>query len=415
MADRLSLLALVIILLFSFSAVLSAQEETEPTDTETGSEPDGLDETADGTDATADEETVVPDYFFEMRDDGTPFFRQIISWQEVPQCLAYEFILQDVQGNEVYRERTEQASITINLPPGEYQYSIIVYNLLGKAETHTEWIRIKVIKAEIPEIDDLSPGALYIENAKFHITLRGTNLLPDAEYVLLNKKTGQVVTAITEKIQEDNSTVELHLPEKKVDYGDYLVRITNPGGISDTTESGFRVRYQKPVDFCVSIGYAPFVPLYDSWFVDNWSESFYPLGAVARIGLFVLKRRWGHIGPEIYGSFLAMTGGIPEAIINSLEAKAGLNFVYKYLFVPRFQAVIRAGAGVAFSSHGFDYEGTPGPSMSSADLYLTAGLAFQAYISKRLFIEFGADWSHILHSSYAEAGVVPFVSFGFNY
>ncbi len=397
MADRRLFLPLIILALLPAPwSFLPAQE----TPTETSSSQEGI--------------TFVPDYFFEVQEDGTPLFSQVLSWREVPNCLDYELILEDSEGTEIVRERTEKTSVTVSLRPGEYRYSIIVYNLLDKPELQTDWLPIVIVKAEIPEIEDLSPSAIYMEEAKFRVLLRGTNLLPDAEYTLVDQKTGNEVLAVEKKTVDRNETVELFLPERKIDFGDYLVRVINPGGLTDVSDTGFVVRYQKPVDFYVSAGYSPNILLYDQWVRNNWPKTFYPAGAVARVGLFVVKRRWGYMGPEIFTHILLMKGGISDATITSFSMKTGLNCAYKYLFTPKIQGVIRLGGGVDLNNYSFDYEGTAGPEMTSADFFLTGGISVQGYIKKKLFIEVGGDWFHTFHNGYSEGGLEPFVSLGFN-
>lgn len=363
--------------------------------------------------STAGGARVASDYYFEIQEDGTPGFRQIISWREIPDCLAYELIIEDSGEKEIVRERTDRTTSTVNLPPGVYQYRIIVYNLLDKPELQTDWISMKIVKAEIPTIEDLSPSAIYIEEDKFRVTIRGVNLLPDAEYSLVDSETGETVLEI-EKISVEDGDVVLFLPERRIDFGNYLVRVVNPGGLSDVSDKGFVVRYQKPVDFYVSAGYAPNVLLYDSWVHENWPDYFYPAGGVVRIGLFVVKRRWGYLGPEIFTQILLMQGGISDATLTSLSMKTGLNCVYKHLFTPKLQGVVRLGGGVAFDNYSFDYEGTPGPEMTSADPYIALGISMQRFFTRRLFLEIGIDGSHIFHNGYSEGGIESFVSLGFN-
>ena len=361
-----------------------------------------------------EENVIIPDYYFEMLDDGTPLFKQIITWKEIPQAFAYELILENAEGVELLKEKTQGTSLTISIPPGNYRYCIVVYNLLDKPEIRTGWRPIEVKKAEIPVIESVSPNSLYMEEEKFQITIKGSNLLPDAEYRLVDEKTGLAVMRIRDFTNEDGETVIIQLPQNRISFGDYLVKVTNPGGISDISESGFRVRYQKPVDLGLSGGWSPFIPLYSNWVKETWNKGFYPLATVVRADLFVAKRRWGHIGPEIYTHFLYMKGGIDTATVNSFYMRLGLNCVYKYLFTPRFQLVARLGAGVAFNSHSFDYEGTDGSKMTSADFFITAGAGFQIYINRKLFIEAGADWTHIFHKNYSEGGIQPFISCGYN-
>lgn len=355
-----------------------------------------------------------PNYYFEFQEDGNPQFKQVLSWQEVPGSLAYELVVKDDLDIEIYRIRTEMTSQDLDLPPGGYQYSIIVFNLLDKPELQSPWISIEVIKAEIPLIYEMKPENIYIEENKFKITLKGDKLFEDSEYWLINPIKNKKLVRL-EDIVILKGAVQIQLPDSILNPGQYSLEVINPGGLSSTAPTEFKIRYLKPFDLGISLGYAPYIPLYDSWTKSNWDSDFYPLGALARIEMMFIKRDSFYMGIEIQGALLSFDGGIEEATIESAYYSTGINWLFKYLISRKLDLVFRLGGGVAYSVLSFDYEGTSGSSITSYDPYLTAGVSMQYFINRFFYVEGGADWRHIFYNTYNMGGIHPYISVGLSY
>jgi hypothetical protein len=371
---------------------------------------------ADNTDAVVTDEEPVEDYYYVLNDAGEPVFTQVIAWKAQKGALEYEVILESVAADgsaaELLREKTAEDSLTVNLTPGQYRYRIIVYNLLGKPEIEAPWKDFTVIKAEFPKVESLFPFSLYMEEEQFNITVRGGNILPGAEFHMVDQGTGILIFKAVELERYKNETIELQLPRSTVGYGNYRVKVVNPGGLFDTTETVLKIRYKKPVDIVLTAGYAPAITLYDDWFTANWSEGFYPVGFTARADFFFLKRRIGFFGVGAVGRFIMLEGGTDEATLTTLYAGMGLNVVYKLLLNNTFHLVFRLGGGAAWSRHGFDYEGSEGPEMASWDPYGTVGVSAQIILKKRWIIEPGVDLFNVFHSSYNAGMLCPYITGG---
>jgi hypothetical protein len=360
----------------------------------------------------AQENEPIEQYYFIMQEDGNPQFKQILSWKEISGALAYELIVKNDRDVEIYRIRTSVPAHEIDLTPGSYHYSIIVYNLLDKPEIQSEWIPIEIIKAEMPLISEMKPENIYIEEYKFKVTLKGDKLLEDSEYWLINSKSDKILIRLENAVLLNEGIVQIQVPDSVINPGQYSIRVVNPGGLSCVSPRDFKISFLKPFDLGFSLGYAPFVPLYDSWVTSNWDNNFYPLGALARVKLIFIKKNSHYLGIEMEGTVLSFDDGIDEATIESTYYSGGINLLYKYLISKKIHLAFRLGGGFADSIYSFDYEGTSGSSINSLDPYLTSGLSMQYFINRSLFIEGGADWRHIFYNTYNLGGIYPYLSMG---
>ena len=365
--------------------------------------------------AQSQKESTAPGYSYTLKEDGTPVFEQTISWRQIPQAFAYELVLEDSDGNEIFRKKTDKTSVIVQLSPGNYRYSLIIYNLLDKPEISSDWQSIEVRKAEIPKILNVSPGVIYIEEGNFQLILNGENLLAGGEYRLVDQKNSNAELKIDNVSQNEKGEIVLQLPELKLGSGDYSVRIINPGGLTDVSEAGFRIRYQKPVEISLTLGYAAAIVLMDDWVRETWSKNMYWRGFLARADLFLIKKPWGYVGPGIDSHFHMLDGGTSEAAINTQILKTGLNIVYKLSLTRSFQIEARAGGGIAYSTYKFDYEGISGSETSSLDLYFSAGGSFFWSLNRRLFLGTVVEFMYTFQNSYNQGILQPAVLFGYKY
>ncbi len=358
------------------------------------------------------------DYFYVVSPEGEPTFTQRIRWQPDSNALRYEVILYGEGGETLDRFHTEGSFVDLQLKPGSYSYELITYNLLDQAEFTVGPVELIVEKAEIPLLQSVSPSAFYLESeAAKRLTLDGRDLLEGAEVELVDlaDKTGRTTVPGTVIKSDGGRTLVAEFPREALRYGNYTVRVRNPGGLEALAENALKVGYQKPVDYFASAGYRPFFPLYDPYYRTNWDDPFYPLGAEAGAGLYFLKRRNVFLGAEAGAAVRYSHGGIPEATIVTVETSLGVQGVFAYKFGNSYRLVARLGGGVSRQSLTFDYEGTLGDSMTTDDPYVSAGLSGQRFFGKHVFAELGAEWSNIFRKSYVEGSVSPRLAAGVYY
>ncbi len=351
------------------------------------------------------------EYSFQLLPDGTPRFTQVLRWEGDPNVLYYEVSLQSAAGEDIAVWKIEHPVLELNLGPGEYRYRIVLYNLLGKPELELPWRSLTVRKAEIPRIASLSRDAWFLDDLEPEVTLSGENLSPGAT-IALHAVTASEPPVIGKELERNGtSTVSVVFPTDSLSAGAYTLVITNPGGLSVTIPNALVVRY-RPVDMLLSVGFAPWVPLYDAWYTEAWPGSFFPLSAMSRLSAYFIKQPYGHFGAELAIGGRLMKGGIETAVIDSQIGLIGLNGIYKYLFSKAFSIAGRIGGGLTLSHHAFEYDGSTGSEICSIDPYLSAGGSIQFFPTKHIFLEAGIEWMHVFTRDFSEGGLVPSLSAG---
>ena len=344
--------------------------------------------------------------------EGNPTFEQTLRWDGNPYVLRYEVeVCEASSGERVLIESTDAPEIVFSLPPGSYRYRILFYNLLDRLEVTSPWVPFLILKAEQPVIADIAPGAVYLEEPVATIMIVGTDIGMDARVYL--RKGASAEFQVPGTPDESGTSMMLQLPLERIDVGDYTLTVINPGGLTAEREGGLSVRYLKPVDFFIYLGYSPWILLYDDWYTEAWPVTFQPVGFGLRTGFFFLKRRAFYLGTEAGIEYHEQQGGIDGAVIDSRYAVLEMNLLGKFLFSRRLGLVLRTGGGVMLSYHSFDYDGTPGIDMSSSDPALFSALTLQFHVSKRFFIEGGAAWNHIFHSDFNAGHIQPVLTAGF--
>jgi hypothetical protein len=348
----------------------------------------------------------------EILADGTPRFTQVLRWEADPNVLCYELILQTGSGEQLASWRLEEPTLRLQLRPGEYRYRIIAFNMLGRPELELPWRSIVVLKAEMPRITGLSKNLWFLEDLKPELGLSGENLVPGAKVVLAAATS--TAEPILGNVLERSGTSKLSVgfPDNRLEPGEYSLVLTNPGGITVTVPGALSVRYLKPLELNATLGFAPWISLYDSWYVDAWPGTFFPLGSMSRFSAYFVRRPHANFGAELSFGGRFMKGGIEAASIDTQIGLLGLNGICKYPFSRSISAVLRVGGGLAMSHHQFSYGSVDGRDIYSVDPYASAGISVQSYLTKTLFLEAGSDWMHILTKDFTAGGLMPFLSAG---
>lgn len=351
------------------------------------------------------------DFFYRLDPSGKAVFSQFLRWESDPGVLDFQVIIRDSSGAAVIDERGAEPQREVHLAPGAYTYKIIAYNFLGKAETETEWIPIEVIKAEQPAITSTSPRTIYMDTFDERVTVFGEKLVEDGTICLIDAAGKKYLGAV--KGRKGDREVVVVFPNEAYRPGVYALSIENPGGLSTLIEKALAVRFQRPMDILFSVGYAPSVALYDSWYVEEWTSSFRPLGVCAQLGVLFLKRNWGSLGLELDAAGRRMFGGSTEAAFTSDFLLLGANVLYKTRFSRQFHGVARAGGGLAKSIHSFDYDGFSGPDTISYDPYAGVGVALQAFLPCKVYGELGMDVSWLFLLGHNAISLTPKLCVGY--
>jgi hypothetical protein len=353
------------------------------------------------------------EYSFAPSNDGTPIFTQVLRWTGDPNVLYYEFTLQSAAGETLSALKLEEPLVKLNLRPGEYRYKIVVYNLLGKIDAELPWRSFTVLEAELPRITEVVPDAWFLEDLVSEVTLSGENLAPGAT-IELRPVTGSGLPIIgKETAREGKTKVSVTFPAYGLVAGKYTLTVTNPGGLSFTVSDAVSIRYERSMDMLLSVGYAPWISLYDSWYTDAWSGPFFPVGFISRLSAYFIKRPYGHFGAELSFAGRSMEGGSADARVSTLIGVIGVNGIFRHPFSKKIAVALRTGGGIEMSHHTFDYSGTSGAKLASLDPYVTLGLSCQYFPLKRFLLEAGIDWEHVFAVGFMGGGLMPSISVGY--
>lgn len=353
-------------------------------------------------------------YSYIIDENGNPIYSQCLSWLEDPYALAYEVTVCNNAGSEIIKTRVEETILSLNLSPGEYSYNIVTINLLEQPETETGYQPLNIIRAEIPNISNVSPGFIFMDSFNSLVTIQGSFLQEDAR-VLLRKRGNTTERGIQGSLTswQGESEIVVEFPVDAYIPGVFNIAVINPGGLIAIKKDAIRILYQRPVDILLSAGYSPALLFHDTWFKETWSDSVYWGGADASLSVYFLKKSWGFLGLGIDLSAHQFTGGIDMAAVTSDYLIPSLNLLYRFRINRLFYLLARAGGGVYVSHHSFDYQGEQGPEDDFSGISLQSGLAVQCFLPHHLYIELGADWVELFAEKNKAGLLRPLIHLGY--
>lgn len=181
-------------------------------------------------------EDAQPNYYYSLDAQGRPVFTQVLRWSSDENALEYELVVRKAgpagaEGgdSEVLRTRTSEAKAEVRLEVGDYQYMITTFNLLGRAEAETGWLPMRVLKAEIPSISQVSPSKILMdEHADRRVTVSGSRLVSGCKVLLAQ---GQTTLQGTELRRDGDESLVVLFPDEAYLGGEYALEVENPGGL----------------------------------------------------------------------------------------------------------------------------------------------------------------------------------------
>jgi hypothetical protein len=333
---------------------------------------------------------------YRLDEDGR--IRQRLSWSR-SNAYGFEVEIERQTGPALWepvgREQTSELFIEVSLPPGQYRYRVLSYNVLGRVAATSEWVGMRIFAARQPVVESLSPGSYYLDKPSrtIALTFSGTDLSEEAEIYLTDRAGGSLrATPLSIDYSEDERSIRAVFSTAGLGLALYEIVITNPGGLQ--TRVNFSTGFSRKVDIPVSLGYSPALPLYGYVF-DSFSKPFYPAGLYARLGLVPFKRLWGLIGAELTPRFLQVVTETDNYRVNGTMLALTLGGLYQYRFRNHTMAFnLRLGAGAA-AILGISYEhrgGFKSEEVEAAFFLVSAGASFQWDLWRGLFLEAGLDY-----------------------
>jgi hypothetical protein len=92
-------------------------------------------------------------YFIEEKDDEVKYIQRFV-WKGGENALHYEVIFErEIDGtySRHLREITKAQFIEVSLPPGNYRFRVIPYDILGRPTEGSKWVNIAVLPVPKPE------------------------------------------------------------------------------------------------------------------------------------------------------------------------------------------------------------------------------------------------------------------------
>ena len=354
------------------------------------------------------------EYYLDIDEDGSPVYTQVLTWEPVEFVRRYELTIRDQSGAVVHQANTETPREQFQLQPGEYEYRLTLYNLLNQPELQTQWYSFAIRRAVPPVVHAVQPEKLYLEDRRSRLTITGAGF-----------QDGVVISLVDPAQRETHVELSIHsvsadtliaeLPERVVP-GEYLVQITNPGGLREESLQPLAVLYQKPVSFGALVSWQPGRPVFDDWFTNVWSNDFYPAGAALQLELLPHKRWYGSFGVGLQLDASLMNGGRGTAEAKLLTASSELQAVYRRDISRRFGAAIRVGGGVVYSRIDITYQaGVQPQAITGLHPQLSSSAGLQVSLAVFQHMEAGIRLQSILITDSLLGVLRPYLGYGFFY
>lgn len=381
---------------------------------------------------------------------------QYLEWEEEdPEfVLNYEVVIEVLEKEsgiytEINRLQTETNNTYIQvkpfLPPGNYRYKVITYNLIGIAVVESDWFEFRIVKAFKPEISNISAEVNHsstlfldeINNGIFNIV--GKNLFEEPNngneisfttYELKNKKKKNAEPLISKILELDdkNRRLKIQFDMDDLDVGTYIFMATDASGLKNVIDkkNEIIVKFKKSVDFDISGGYT--LPIiFDETINKYMGSSVWPLSLYARLSFIPFKHRFGYFGMGLTSSYTRMISNKDTYLIDGTLLAAHALFVYQFPIRIKLKASsqqkhiitldFHAGAGFTFFNDfkfHFDHNIVSNP-LNSLNISIDFGFAAQIYITNRLYTEIGADYIMAFVSDMEFGMLEPQISIGWQF
>lgn len=163
--------------------------------------------------------------------------KQKLSWQADKNAFRYEVEIQNLSSKSISHYETTDNFIEVSLKAGLYQYRVIAYDFLDRKASVSSWRSFTVEKALQPVIDDMPNNVAVSEKDKLSFDVDVSSITEETEVLLVNTATNKVVKGEFEiKKESDGGEKTNQVVFPKVEEGSWQMKITNPGGLSVTSE-----------------------------------------------------------------------------------------------------------------------------------------------------------------------------------
>lgn len=368
------------------------------------------------------DETEELDYWHEQTEEGV-VFTQSLKWEAVNYCPYYDITIQRQEKggawSTVHDSRVEVSELAIRLSPGEYQYRLVVYDVLERPTLTTEWFPFTVIRALQPKVGDITPGVIYFEEENADVfEINGANIL-ESSTVTFRPVNGRGTTYKGTVLEADKRgrSARVSFPIRSINVGEYGLHVENPGGLS-TDSKPVAFKYIKPMDFDVSIGYMPTIVLWDGTIDEYFESSVIPLGVVAKATFIPFKRASGYYGIGLIASASRVSNETEYYELTMNWAMTHLLFAYQRPIIKNklmFACNIGPGYTVFYDISFAFNNGITSPKFSPSSFSALAGLSLHYYFMKRMYADLSADCTYVFMKDMQVFSVQPSLTCGWQF
>ncbi len=158
---------------------------------------------------------------------------QKLSWAPVSGAWGYEVLIRE-GSEEIIREQINQSEYTFSLPPGEYEFAIVVLNKFKKTVSMTDWKPLIIREAFQPVVRRFTPEQVY-QNQGESLTIKAEvyQVREDTEFFLVDSSGKETPGRLKELNRE---SVVLEFPLKDLAPDTYTLKAVDSSGLSDISE-----------------------------------------------------------------------------------------------------------------------------------------------------------------------------------
>ena len=313
-------------------------------------------------------------YFMQM-EDGKPRFIQRLVWHGGENALRYEALIEKQEDGNFRRYLLESTTLSymyISLPPGEYRFCIITYDILDRPVETSPWVPLEVRTAVQPEIlPMLYKSTESVKNQIHTLEIDAKNIAPDAQ-IFLRGQDGALVTPVSTNIAA-SGTLRLQFDRDHLKTGEYELIVINPGGLEASTN--IVVEIKKSLGFIIyDIGTSMLPPVISLY--GNEQPLYVAFAAHINAGFKVSSGI--HIGPEFTFAIL-----LDEEWEQSVEVGFNL-LIKKWMAGERMAFNFRIGAEYSVFPEEEDFD--------TEKIKSNIGVSFFWLTYKNFYVETGVEY-----------------------
>ena len=165
-------------------------------------------------------------------------FKQRLEWSADKNALEYKVEIRS-NGKTVKTYTTEENFIDLNLPAGNYDYRVTVYDFLGRGQDVSAWQKFEITKANEPAFNHVEANVEVDISAgnKIVLPVEVDNVAAGTSVALVNVKTGEKIKGalLLADAAGKSETKSASAEFPKISDGEWKLLVENPSGL--TSES----------------------------------------------------------------------------------------------------------------------------------------------------------------------------------